>query len=73
MRADFWLKWIATALLIAGAILTSADIRPWNIWAFNLGNVCWIIVGFMWREWSLVILNSVLTGIYAIGLIKWII
>lgn len=68
---DKWLKWIATASLIIGAILTSLDIRPWNIWAFNTGNICWIIVGIMWREWSLVVLNVVLTAIYIVGLVRW--
>lgn len=69
---DKWLKWIATAALIAGAVLTSFDLRPWNIWAFNVGNVCWIIVGIMWREWSLIVLNVGLTAIYAVGLLRWL-
>jgi hypothetical protein len=71
MKLDIWLKWIATVSLICGAILTSMDIRPWNIWAFNIGNISWVIVGIIWREWSLIVLNAGLTVIYAIGLITW--
>lgn len=68
---DRWLKWLATIALITGAMLTSMDIRPWNIWAFNVGNLAWIAVGLIWREWSLVVLNAGLTIIYAIGLLRW--
>lgn len=72
VKADTWLKWLATASLIVGATLTSLDIRPWNIWAFNVGNFAWIIVGVMWREWSLIVLNAGLTAIYAVGLLRWL-
>lgn len=68
---DRWLKWIATLALIVGAVLTSMDVRPWNIWAFNVGNISWIIVGILWREWSLIVLNVGLTAIYAVGLLRW--
>lgn len=72
MKIDVWLKWIATVALIIGAILTSMDIRPWNIWAFNIGNISWVIVGILWREASLVVLNLGLTLIYAVGLLSWL-
>ncbi len=72
VNADTWLKWLATAALIVGAVLTSMDIRPWNIWAFNVGNLAWIVVGIMWREWSLIVLNVGLTAIYAVGLLRWL-
>lgn len=69
MKLDTYLKWFATATLIFGAVLTSMDQRPWNIWAFNTANLAWVIVGLMWREWSLVIMNAVLIAIYVYGLI----
>lgn len=68
MKSDTVLKWFATVMLITGAVLTSMDIRPWNIWFFNTANVAWVIVGLMWREWSLVVMNGVLIGIYCYGL-----
>lgn len=68
MKLDVWLKWLATATLIFGAVLTTMDVRPLNIWMFNAGNLAWLIVGVLWREWSLVVLNTVLIAIYAYGL-----
>lgn len=68
MKLDVWLKWLATATLIFGAVLTTMDVRPLNIWMFNAGNLAWLIVGMLWREWSLVVLNTVLIAIYAYGL-----
>lgn len=67
--AEIFLKWFATGTLILGAILTTMDLRPINIWMFNAGNTAWLIVGLMWREWSLVVLNLVLIAIYGWGLI----
>lgn len=69
MRLDWYLKWVATFTLIAGAILTSMDVRPLNIWMFNTANVVWIVVGIMWREASLIVMNSVLVAIYGYGLL----
>ena len=69
MKTDTYLKWFATATLIVGAVLTTMDLRPWNIWMFNTANLAWVIVGFMWREWSLVVLNIALVVIYVYGLI----
>lgn len=69
--ADVYLKWLATAMVIFGAVLTSANIAPLNIWVFNVGNLSWMIVGLLWLEWSLVALNGILVLIYVIGLLLW--
>jgi hypothetical protein len=68
MKLDWYLKWFATFTLITGAILTSLDVRPLNIWMFNIANVSWILVGILWKEWSLIVMNSVLVAIYCYGL-----
>jgi hypothetical protein len=65
---DWWLKWISTAILIAGAILTSFDITPWNKWLSFIGNFGWMVVGYIWNEMSLVVISLVLTIIYIIGM-----
>jgi hypothetical protein len=67
--ADWWIKWISTVILIIGAILTSFDITPWNKWFSFVGNFGWMIVGYMWKEMSLVIISMVISIIYVIGVI----
>jgi len=64
---DWWLKWISTVILIAGAILTSLDISPLNKWLSFVGNFGWLIVGYIWKEWSLFVISLVLTVIYILG------
>ena len=71
MLVEKWLKWIATASVILGAILTSADIQPYNMIVFNFGNICWLAIGIMWKEKSLVVLNIGLIAIYAAGMLRW--
>jgi len=65
----FYLKWIATAITIVGAICTSVNMYPLGPALLNLGAFVWLIVSIMWREWSLIVINATLLLIYTVGLI----
>ena len=65
-----FLAWTATAILIHAAILASfVPALEYHHWAFILANSLWVIVGFLWREMTLIVLNAGLTIIYIFGLI----
>ena len=65
-----FLAWTATAILILAAILASfVPALEYHHWAFILANSLWVIVGFLWREMALIVLNAGLTIIYIFGLI----
>ena len=65
-----FLAWIATAILILAAILASfIPALEYHHWAFIIANSLWVIVGFLWKEMTLVVLNAVLTIIYILGLV----
>ena len=65
-----FLAWIATFILILAAILASfVPALEYHHWAFILANSLWVLVGFLWREMSLIVLNAGLTIIYIFGLI----
>ena len=65
-----FLAWIATAILILAAILASfIPALEYHHWAFIIANSLWVIVGFLWKETTLVVLNAGLTIIYILGLI----
>jgi hypothetical protein len=66
---EFYLKWIATVITIAGAICTSINMYPLGPALLNLGAFVWLIVSIMWREWSLIVINATLLLIYSVGLI----
>ena len=43
-----------------------------NIFSF-IGVVGWMVVGFLWNDRALILLNAVLVFILASGLFKWIV
>ena len=60
----FWFEWSITAILIAGAVLTSMNIYPANIWFLFAANLGWAVQAIMWRKWSLLTVQTVITIIY---------
>ena len=65
-----WLAWIATALLVVAALLSS--IVPewhWHHVPFIIANTLWTISGLLWKERSLIVLNVSMVLIYVVGLI----
>lgn len=63
-------EWSSTVILLAGVVLTSFNVYPANIWFLLIGNIGWIALGWMWRKWSLIILQTIITVIYIAGIIK---
>ena len=65
-----FLAWIATAILIIAAVLASfIPALEYHHWAFIIANSLWVIVGYLWKENSLIVLNAGLTIIYVLGLV----
>ena len=66
-RIEFILEWISTALVISGAVLTAWNIYPVNLLVQFIGNVGWFVVGYMWKKWSLMTIQAVISVIYVVG------
>lgn len=66
---DNVLKWVACAVTLAGALCTSLQIDPLNIWLLNGGAVLYLIWSWRIREWSLVTINFGLLAIYILGIV----
>jgi hypothetical protein len=64
-----WLAWTGTTVLIVAAMLAAFNQYPYYVYLFCMANSIWVIVGLLWRENSLVVLNAGLTLIYLAGLI----
>ena len=65
-----FLAWLATAILILAALLASfVPALEYHHWAFIIANSLWVIVGILWKETTLIVLNAGLTVIYILGLI----
>ncbi len=63
------LKWTACFLTLAGALTTSLQIDPLNIYFLNVGSVLYLIWAIRIRELSLVVINAGLLLIYVVGLL----
>ena len=66
-----WLAWLATATLVIAASLASFVPELYlHHWFFIVANSLWILVGYLWRENSVLLMNVLLTLIYFVGLVK---
>ncbi len=66
--ANFYLKWLACAITLAGALCTALRIDPVNIYLLNLGSLLYLIWSIRIREWNLIVINAALLIIYIVGL-----
>jgi len=78
--ASWYIKWVASAFILISAMfrVNNAGLDPSianlldNIFSF-VGVTGWMIVGFLWNDRALILLNAVLVFILASGLFKWIV
>ena len=62
------LKWVGTALTIAGAIATSLALDPLNVYLFNAGALTWLAAAIRMKEKSLIVVNAGLLAVYLFGI-----
>jgi len=63
------LAWVATWALLISAMLASSNVYPQYVYMFLFSNSLWMLIGVLWKERSLVVMNAGLTLIYVLGLI----
>jgi hypothetical protein len=66
---NWYLKWIATAILIIGTAVNSLGYYPAGPIILAVGGILWLIVSIRWREPSLIVVNSVMTATGIAGLV----
>ena len=52
-------------------MFTALDIFPVNMWIANLGFIGWLVVGMLWHDRALIVLNSISLAIYSMGIINY--
>jgi len=68
---DWYIKWVASILLVVGVILTSNNIYPLNLFFHAVGMFGWVIVSIMWNDRALLVVNSVSLALLINGLISY--
>jgi len=67
--ASWYLKWIATGIILIGASFNSLEVAPINSYFMLLGSMLWFIVGMLWFDRAIITLNAIIFAIYLVGLI----
>ena len=69
---SWYVKWIASVFIIFGMMMTSLDVSfyPMNLYFHFIGVAGWFIVGFLWHDRSLIVVNGIAMTIFAMGILK---
>ena len=69
---SWYIKWISSVFIIIGMMLTSLDVSlyPINLFFHLIGVGGWFLVGMLWHDRSLILLNGIAVTIFAMGIIK---
>ena len=70
---SWYIKWVSSIFLIMAMILTSVNIFPINLYIALVGMIGWLIVGMIWHDRALIVLNAISVAIYGMGIVNsWI-
>jgi hypothetical protein len=67
---DFWVKWIASIVALLHVWLTAHDVMPYYKFTGLLAAALWTLLGVLWRQPSIWILNSIFIVMYIKGIIN---
>ena len=68
---DWYIKWFASVILIIGAATTAMDMYPYNMYFQFKGITGWLLVGWIWKDSSLIVVNKVGSLILYAGIIHY--
>ena len=63
-------KMVFQFVVLTGMLFTSVDIYPYNLIFHLFGVMGWCIVGLLWHDRALILLNGIATFIFALGLLR---
>lgn len=69
-QIDNLLQWSATIAILAGAILTSVALDPYNVWCFNAGTALMLAWALRVRIPAQIVVNAGLLVIYILGTVR---
>lgn len=69
---SWYIKWFASIVLIIGAAVTALDMYPYNMYFQFVGITGWLIVGIMWKDWALIVVNTIGSLILFAGIIHYL-
>tara|TARA_B100000575_G_scaffold293211_1_gene303879 strand:+ start:2012 stop:2299 length:288 start_codon:yes stop_codon:yes gene_type:complete len=69
---SWYVKWISSVFIILGMMMTSLDISlyPINLFFHLIGVSGWFVVGMLWHDRSLIVVNGIAMTIFMMGILK---
>ena len=68
---SWYIKWISSILIMIGLTMRSANIGiPLDLFLTSLGCIGWTVVGCLWHDRSLIILNALAGAVTLIGFLN---
>ena len=68
---DWYIKWVSSFIILIGMALTSINLTPFNLYFHFVGVSGWLIVGVMWHDRALMVVNSVAAMIFLMGILRY--
>ena len=68
---SWYIKWVSSMFIIFAMATASADMYPYNLFLQFIGLVGWLVVGMLWHDRALILLNSVAIFIFASGIVNY--
>jgi hypothetical protein len=66
---DWYVKWAATILAVAGVFTISAGFTQYGQIAYLLSSICWVFVGMQWSDRAIMIGSSIAGTAVAMNLV----
>lgn len=67
---DWYVKWIATILAVAGVFLISANFIQYGQISYILSSMCWVYVGMVWSDRAIMIGSSISGTAVAMNIVQ---
>ena len=68
---SLYIKWASSITLIFAMMFTAIEAMPINLFIANIGFIGWLVVGMLWHDRALIVLNSISLAIYTLGIINY--
>ena len=72
-KKDWYIKWISSIILMISLLLTANNLFPYNLFIGVFGFIGWVVVAILWKDRSLILLNTTSLVIYINGIIGYLV
>ena len=67
----WYIKWTASIILLIGMVFPALELTPINLFFHLVGVIGWFVVGYMWHDRAMMVVNSVAIFVFVFGILTW--